>query len=209
MAKFSKKAILSAKDSVKNASDKLTKIALDMETTETAPSPEQVKEIVESIADVAQEIVQQAEMVAEGLEEVTGDVVENEEVVEGTEDKGGVNPQDREKLNKMEARVEEQDEELDDLKKFKEASEKETLAHKFANLFPSNQQSAKFDEFMKMDKSNAELSTVLGATENVLKSVVKTASMRKSNETIIFKESTQKNASMSDYSNRAKSLVEI
>lgn len=215
MAKLSKKAILSARDSVKNASEKLTKIAQDMVETETAPDPAQVKEVVESIADVAKEIVQQAETVAEGLEEIVGD----EAVVEGAEHENGEKlknaendkkPPDDEKLKDMTAKIDEQDEEIDELKKFKEVSEKEKMANEYAKLFPSNQQSAKFTEFMKMDKPNSELSTVLGATENVLKSVQKVASMKKTNETIIFTDgSKQKQASMSDLSGTAKTLTEI
>lgn len=214
MVKLTKKAILSARDSVKNASDKLTKIAQDMVETETAPDPAQVKEVVESIADVAKEIVQQAETVAEGLEEIVEDEVvegaEHEKRVEGTEHEKDKKPPNDEKLKDMTAKIEEQDEEIDDLKKFKEVSEKEKMANEYAKLFPSNQQSAKFTEFMKMDKPNSELSTVLSATENVLKSVQKVASMKKTNETIIFTDSTkQKQASMGVLSGTAKTLTEI
>lgn len=204
MVKFDKKAILSAKDSVKNASDKLTKIALDMGETDVAPSPEQVKEISESIAAVAMEIVQQADTISEGLEQVTSeppieDSEKDKDIVEGNVH---LDDETKEKLARLE-------EDNDDLKKFKETSEKEKMATTYANLFDAKVRSAKFTEFMKMDKPNSELSTVLGATENALKSVTKVASMHKSNETIIFKESTQKNASMSGLSSSAKSLSEI
>ena len=214
MAKLTKKAILSAKDSVKSAGEKLTKIALDMDESQIAPDPAQVKEVLESIAKVAQEIVQQADVVAEGLEQVV-EPETTEPTVEGAEhlDENGkpikkpiVAKIDEETKNKMDA----QEEKIDDLEKFKNESEKEKMASNYAKLFPSNQQSAKYSEFMKMDKPNSELKTVLSATENVLKSVQKVASMRKSNETIIFTDGTkQKNASMSEFSGNAKSLTEI
>ena len=214
MTKLTKKAILSAKDSIKNAREKVTKIAQDMETSETATDPAQVKEIMESISDVAKEIEQQADMVAEGL----GQIAEpntTEPPVEGAEhlDEDGkpikkpiVAKVDEETKQKMEA----QEEKIDELEKFKDESEKEKMASEFAKLFPTNQQSAKFTEFMKMDKPNSELKTVLSATESVLKSVQKVASMRKTNETIIFTDTTkQKRASMNDISGNAKSLTEI
>jgi len=204
MQKLDKKAIMSAKDSVKNASDKLTKIAQDMETSETAPSPEQVKEIVEGIASVAQEIVQQADTVAKGLEQVTSDVVTDD-----MPPKDDVPPVtttlDEETKNKMAA----QEEKIVELEKFKETNEKEKMATEFANLFEPKIRSAKFTEFMKMDKPNSELSTVVSATENALKSLTKVASSARSNETIIFKESNVKNASMGGISGKAKSLMEI
>lgn len=200
MSKFDKKAILSAKDSVKNASDKLTKIAADMAETETAPSPEQVKEVVESIAAVAQEIVQQADMVAQGLEQVTSeppvDIPEGDPPVVATMDE-----ETREKIAA-------QDEKIEELEEFKKTNEKEKMATEFANLFDAKVRSAKFTEFMKLDKPNSELSTVLSATESALSSVTKVASMQKTNETIIFNQ-TQKNASMGDMSGNAKSLTEI
>lgn len=213
MTKFNKKAILSAKDSilsggktVKDASDKLTKIAQDMETTETAPSPEQVKEIIESISSVAQEIVQQADTVANDLETIVGEApddvvppVDNEPPVIATE-------LDEETKEKMAA----QDEKIEELETFKETNEKEKMATDYAKIFPSNQQQAKYTEFMKMDKPNSELKTILSATENVLKSVQKSASSGlKTNETIIFKESNQKFASTEGFSGHARSLTEI
>lgn len=223
MAKLSKKAILSAKDSiksakdsVKNAQDKLTKIAQDMGTTEVAPDPEQVKEIVESIADVAKEIVQQADMVTQGLEQVI-EPETTDETVQGREqlDENGdpikkpiVATMDEETKDKMDA----QEEKIEDLTKFKEDSEKEKMASEYANLFDVKVRSAKFTEFMKMDQPNSELKTVLSATENALKSLTKVASMpgqRKSNETIIFNDTKQKNASMGDFSGNAKTLSEI
>lgn len=202
MTKFDKKAILSAKDSVKSASDKLTKIAMDMEESGNAPSPEQVKEVVESIAAVAQEIVAEADKVAQGLETIVGDGQD----VPPKENEGTpvVTELDEETKAKMAA----QDEEITELKKFKETSEKEKMASDYANLFPAAQRSAKFTEFMKMDKPNSELRTVVSATENALTSLTKSASMHKTNETIIFKESTQKNASMGGFG-QAKSLTEI
>lgn len=207
MQKISKQAILSAKDSVKNANVKLTKIAQDMVNSETAPSPEQVQEIVSSIADVAQEIVQQADMVAQGLESVTGD--------SGNGDPPGIEPvvepkpvvatMDDDTQKKLDA----QDKEIDELKKFKNDNEKEKMASEYANLFPASQKSAKFNEFMKMDRPNSELSTVLSATESALTSLTKNASMRKSNETIIFKEAKIKNASLNGYGSNATVLSEI
>ena len=82
------------------------------------------------------------------------------------------------------------------------------MATDFANLFDAKLKSAKFKEFMAKDQSNAELKTVLSATESALKSVIKVASMQRTNETIIFNQ-TQKNASMSGISGSAKSLTEI
>ena len=212
MSKFNTKAILSAKDSitnggksVKSATDKLTKIANEMMENESAPDPAQVKEIVESIAEVAEEIVQNADSVAKGLETVVG-----EEVVEGGDDEPPIvestmTEQEKEKMAALE-------EETEELKKFKEKSEKEKMASEYANLFDPQLKQAKFEEFMKMDKPNSELKTVLSATENVLKSVQKTASMGKikTNETIIFKESSnQKTASMGSGPGNAKTLTEI
>lgn len=210
MSKFDKKAILSAKDSitnggksVKNASDKLTKIAQDMETSEVAPDPAQVKEIVESIASVAQEIVAQADTVAQGLESVINEPIIDEPPKEGEPLVGTL---DEETKNKMAA----QDEKIEELEEFKETNEKEKMATSFAKLFPTKQQQAKYTEFMKMDKPNSELKTVLNATENVLKSVQKTASMHRTNETIIFKDSSnQKFASSEGFSGNAKNLTEI
>lgn len=210
MSKFSKKVVLSAKDSIskgssaiKLANEKMTKIAQDMETTGTAPDPTQVKEVLDSIADVAQEIVQQADSVSSGLESVVGDTEEIE--VENTENETVVSTMNEEDTKRLEA-VEEENK---DLKEFKEKSEKEKMASDYSKLFPSNQQQAKFTEFMKMDKPNSELSTVLSATENVLTSVQKNASMGKTNETIIFTETNQKNASMQGFSGNANSLSEI
>lgn len=202
MQSTSRKAtILSAKDSVKSATDKLTKIAQDMETSEVAMTPEQVKEIAESISAIGQEIVQQAETVAENVPAESG---EPEPVAEPVKDTAPVaGTLDEETQKKLDA----QEEELDELKKFKESSEKEKLATEYARLFPVNQQSAKLAEFMKMDKPNSELSTIVSATESALSSLTKNASMRKTNETIIFQHN-QKNASMGTLG-AAKSLSEI
>lgn len=196
MQKVTQKAILSAKDSVKNASDKLTKMAADMDSSETMPTPEQVKEILASIASIAQEIVAQADSVAQGL---------GPDSSEGG-DQSANPPGPPAEDPKMVAQAKE----IDELKKFRDTTEKEKMASEFANLFAPAQRSAKYTEFMKMEKPNSELRTIVSATETALTSLNKIASMpRRTNETIIFQETKQKNASMDSISGMATSLSEI
>jgi len=199
--------IKQARDSIKKVHSTAQKLAQEMIPEENkVPTPDELK-------DVAENIVEMTENLVEGLDEVV-DAVGGEETVD--EDRGEVeeeredeelvgrnknklaqkNPDDiknkDEDMEELRAKLAKADEDIDELKKERDATKKASLGEKYGNLFAPHMKNAKTKSFLAGNRPLEELTTIFNATKEALTTV-----QNPSGRTIqIFQEGKQKNASM-------------